>query len=104
MRELGQVVDLRETLLGFIKHGRVLLDEVAAACRENEEGIRNEKTAKVAHALKGAARTVGASRLASCAEQMEREAKEGQACTAFLPGLEAAFNDLAVGVSQRPWP
>ncbi|GAB5034044.1 Hypothetical protein NocV09_01700070 [Nannochloropsis oceanica] len=102
LRELSTVVDLRDTLLGFIKHGRALVEEVAASCTESAEDCTS-RTAKAAHALKGAAKTIGASRLAHSAEIIELRAKQGESCGSYVPDLSAAYEDLATGVSQRTW-
>ena len=103
LRELSIVVDLRETLLGFIKHGRGLVDEVGASCSIESSEDSSSRTAKAAHALKGAAKTIGASRLAHYAEIIERKAKEGEACSPHVADLSAAYEDLATGVSKRTW-
>lgn len=103
LRELSTVVDLRETLLGFIKHGRGLVDEVAASCAIESSEDSSSRTAKAAHALKGAAKTIGASRLAHYAETIERKAKEGEACRPHVADLSAAYEDLATGVPKRTW-
>lgn len=102
LHELTGVVDVRETLHGFIKHGRQQLDALVASIEGRDPG-----TGRVAHALKGAAKTVGAARLAACAAAIEDEAKrEGGdvgACGRFIPGLRAALDDLAEEVCARPW-
>ena len=102
LHELMGVVDVRETLHGFIKHGRQQLDALVASIEGRDPG-----TGRVAHALKGAAKTVGAARLAACAAAIEDEAKrEGGdvgACGRFIPGLRAALDDLAEEVCARPW-
>lgn len=137
------VMNLRETLLGFIKHGRVLMDEVVSCVAEEKGGDGKGKgkekeeeetgtttnrsstttttttttgttatttttllaatnnTAKASHALKGAAKTVGALRLATCAEAVERQAKQGKPCADLLPALLEAFDDLATAISRR---
>ncbi|EWM29708.1 hypothetical protein Naga_100124g7 [Nannochloropsis gaditana] len=56
LKELSQVVPLRETMLDFVKHGRCLLDDVADSCAAPAQKTW-DRTAKGAHALKGAAKT-----------------------------------------------
>lgn len=102
LKELSQVVPLRETMLDFVKHGRCLLDEVADSCAAPAHKPW-DRTAKGAHALKGAAKTVGAARIAHHAEIIERSAKQGEVCDSLLGDLEAAFEDLAEGISRRVW-
>ena len=97
------MVNLRDTLLGFIKHGRGLIEEVAASCAVEASEDSSSRTAKAAHALKGAAKTIGASRLAHYAEIIERKAKQSEACGPYVGDLRAAYEDLATGVSQRSW-
>lgn len=108
LHELVGIVDVRETLHGFIKHGRQSLDTLVASIEARGPG-----TAKAAHALKGAAKTVGAARLAACAEAIERAAKQeerdggngsaGGGCARYIPSLCAALDDLAGEICQRQW-
>lgn len=103
LQELTGVVDVRETLHGFIKHGRTQLDALAESIQGRDPG-----TGRVAHALKGAAKTVGAARLAACAAAIEDEAKRDGgvdvgACSRFVPALRAALDDLAEEVCARQW-
>jgi len=103
LRELSAVVDLRDTLLGFIKHGRGLMNEVAASCTIEASQDSSSRTAKAAHALKGAAKTIGALRLAHYAEIIEQKAKQAEACGPYVRDLNAAYDDLATGVYERNW-
>ena len=98
LKELEDVVDLRETLHGFVKHSRVLLEKLDTLMGSNAS---LSDVAKAAHALKGAAKTVGATKLSACAEHIENEAKQGLKCSKYRQMLESSFEEMACHVSKR---
>lgn len=97
LRELENVVDLRETLHDFVKHSHALLQKLDSLIRRKASSV---DIAKAAHALKGAAKTVGAVKLSASAEHIEKEAKEGKDCNKYRQMLESSFEGMACNVSR----
>lgn len=93
LRELRGVVKLRDTIHSFIKHGKTLIDQIQKAIE-----LENlSTTAKAAHALKGASKTVGAMRLSKCSELIEYGAKGGsvETCKYYSPWLIPCLESIA---------
>jgi len=99
LHELKGVVNLRDTFHSFIKHGKMVIDEV----QQGVDQCNLTKTAKSAHALKGAARAIGAARMARCAELIETEAKADRLALCkyysqwLVPSLEAVAEEFFRG-------
>ena len=93
LRELQGVVNLRDTFHSFIKHGKMVIDDVHASI--NQSNL--PKTAKAAHALKGACQTIGATQLSRCAELIETEAKAGnlELCKYYAQWLIPCLESIA---------
>lgn len=91
--ELKGMVNVRETMHSFIKHSKALIDEVND-CLVNSNLT---KTAKTAHALKGASKTIGTPRLSKCSELIEVEAKQGQleSCKYYAEWLTPCLEEIA---------